>query len=161
MTFFFWHDFFFGTTLFFRTTPFFRHDFLLSALFFSARPGVGTSYIIIIIMYLNIPIISYHIILLYHNIPGSITIHPFILTSIHHHIPIHHHTSLYITIHPYTYPYTSIHHHSSLHIPIYPLYNTIYPYTSPYTPIHYHTPLYNTIHLYTRSSWKDKQIGFE
>ena len=52
---------------------------------------------------------------------------------------IQHHTPPYITIHPFTSPYTPIQHHI-------PLYNTIYPYTTPYTPIHHHTPLYIAIY---------------
>ena len=56
---------------------------------------VGNSHMIYIIMYLNLPIISIYILLLYYNIPTH---------------PIHHHTPLNITIHPYTTPYTPIHH---------------------------------------------------
>ena len=103
------------------------------ALFWSAnfpRLLVDTSYMIII-MYLNIPIII---------IVPYITIYP----------------HLYITIYPYTTPYTPIQHYTNLYItspytPIQhhiPLYIPINPYTSPYTPIQHHTPLYNTIYPY-------------
>ena len=53
---------------------------------------VGNSYMIYIIMYLNLPIISIYILLLYYNTP----IHPY--TSPY--TPKHHHTPLYNTIHP-------------------------------------------------------------
>ena len=53
---------------------------------------VGNSYMIYIIMYLNLPIISIYILLLYYNIPT----HPY--TSPY--TPKHHHTPLYNTIHP-------------------------------------------------------------
>ena len=58
---------------------------------------VGNSYMIYIIMYLNLPIISIYILLLYYNTP----IHPY--TSPY--TPKHHHTPLYNTIHPHTSPY--------------------------------------------------------
>ena len=53
---------------------------------------VGNSFMIYIIMYLNLPIISIYILLLYYNIPT----HPY--TSPY--TPKHHHTPLYNTIHP-------------------------------------------------------------
>ena len=76
----------------------------------------------IIIMYLNIPIIiSYYILLLL----------PYKHLQISTYIPIHHHTSPYTPLHrhiPYTIPYTHIEHHTPQCI-------TIQPFTSPYTPI--------------------------
>ena len=114
---------------------------------------VGTSYMIII-MYLNILIISYYILLLLHYKHLQISAY----IPIHHHTPhtspytpIHHHISLYNTVYPYTTPYAPIHHHTP-HTSSYtrihrhtPLYNTIYSYTSPYTHTHHHTSIYITI----------------
>ena len=99
----------------------------------------GTSYMIII-MYLNLPIIIVLYITIYPHLYITIHTYTFPYTPIQHHIP------LYNTIYPYT--KTPIHHHT-------PLYNTIHhhtppnipihPYTSPYTPLHHHTTLYITI----------------
>ena len=131
-----------------------------------ASPNVvGTSYMIII-MYLNIPIIivlyttpyiplintiySYTspytpIHTIYPYVPLCNTIYPYIplYNAIYPYIPLYNtiypHIPLFITIDPYTSPYTSIHNHT-------PLYITIHPYTFPYTTIHHHTPLHITIH---------------
>ena len=107
----------------------------------SEQDRVGTSYIIII-MYLNIVIISYYILLLLHY--KHLQISSYI--PIHHHIspytPLHRHIPLCNTIYPYTTPYTPIQQHI-------PLYNSIYPYTTPYTPKQHHIPIYNTINPYT------------
>ena len=114
--------------------------------------AVGTSYMIII-MYLNIPII----IVLYTApyIPLINTMYSY--TSPY--TPKQHHTPLYTPIQHHTPPYTLIHHPIPLYNTIYPYttpYTPIYPYTTPYTPIHSHTPpihhhipLYNTIHNHT------------
>ena len=94
---------------------------------------VGTSYMIII-MYLNIVIISYYILLLLHYKHLQISTY----IPIHHHTspytPLHRHIPLYIAIYPYTTPYTHIQHHI-------PPYITIHPFTSPYTPIQHHIPI--------------------
>ena len=104
---------------------------------------VGTSYMIII-MYLNLPIIIVLYITIYPHLYITIHTYTFPYTPIQHHIPlyntiypytktpIHHHTPLYNTIHPYTSPYTPKHTHT--------------PHTSPYTPLHHHTTLYITIY---------------
>ena len=112
--------------------------------------AVGTSYMIII-MYLNIPII----IVLYTTPYTPLINTMYSYTSPY--TPKQHHTPLYSPIQHHIPPYTPIHHpiplYNTMHIPLYntiyphiPLYNTIHShtlpyttYTSPYTPIQHHT----------------------
>ena len=88
----------------------------------------------IIIMYLNIPII----IVLY------ISIYPHLYITTHTYTtpytPIQHHILLYITIYPYTSPYIPIHHHV-------------------YIPIHHHTPLYRFVLVCTMLQLQDSRGG--